>query len=149
MPEVNSLEELNARFLAYAESTYNLRPHSSLQGLSPMERYLKDKDRFRFVSSAEILEKVFLREAMRKVNKDATFSLLKRVYEVPQVLIGQSIVVRYDPEDLSKAYVKVRDSDDLLTVYPVRPVDNSKIVRRQNERRQIDYASLYGGGEMV
>lgn len=149
MSDIHSLEELNARFLAYAESTYNLRPHSSLQGLSPMERYLKDKEHFRFVSSVEILEKVFLREAMRKVNKDATFSLLKQVYEVPQVLIGQSIVVRYDPEDLSKSYVKVQDSDELLTVYPVRPVDNSKIVRRQNERRQIDYAALYGGGEKV
>lgn len=147
LSEIHSLEELNARFLAYAESTYNLRPHASLEGLSPMDRYLKDKDRFRFVSSPEYLERVFLHEVIRKAKKDATIALLNRVYEVPQSLIGQSVTVRFDPEDLSKIYVKVGEPPSLLMVYPVRPVDNSKIIRRQNQRRQIDYQSLYGGGE--
>ncbi|MEW6663135.1 MAG: Mu transposase C-terminal domain-containing protein [Bacillota bacterium] len=112
-----------------------------------MDRYLKDKHLFRFVSSTESLEQVFLHEAIRKVKKDATIALLKQVYEVPQSLIGQSITVRYDPEDSSKAYVKVGETSSLVTVYPVKPVDNSRIIRRQNERQQIDYALLYGGGE--
>ncbi|MCL6560911.1 MAG: DDE-type integrase/transposase/recombinase, partial [Firmicutes bacterium] len=62
--EVCSLEDLNARFLAYVEGTYNLRPHASLEGLSPLERYLKDKDRLRFVTSSESLERVFLHEVI-------------------------------------------------------------------------------------
>jgi len=143
--EIGSLAELNAKFLAYVESTYNIHPHTSLDGQSPMDRYLKDKERFKFVSSQEYLERVFLHEAIRKVKKDATISLLNKVYEVPQSLIGQAVTVRFDPEDLSKVYVKEGEPPSLLTVYPVQPVDNSKIIRRQNYRRQIDYAALYGG----
>jgi putative transposase len=145
LSEIHSLEELNAAFLSYAESTYNLRPHSSLDGQSPMERYLKDKDRFRYVVSAESLEQVFLHEAMRKVKKDATIALLNQVYEVPQSLIGQSVTVRFNPEDSSVVYVNVGEPPSLVPVYPVRPVDNSRITRQQNMRRQIDFSSLYGG----
>lgn len=143
LSEIHSLEELNTRFLAYAESVYNQKPHSSLDGLSPMERYLKDQERLSFVKSAEQLEKVFLHEAVRKVKKDATISILNRVFEVPQPLIGQSIKVRFDPEDLLKAFVQT--GEGLTPVYPVRPVDNSKIIRKQNIRREIDFATLYGG----
>jgi transposase InsO family protein len=146
-PDVCSLEELNARFLSYMESTYNVRVHKSLEGQTPMERFLKDKDRFRFVPSMEHLEKVFLHEANRKVKKDATISLLNKVFEVPQSLIDQSVAVRFDPEDLSKVFIKVGEPPSLLTVYPVRPIDNSRIIRKQNQRRQIDFVSLYGGGD--
>ncbi len=144
--EIHSLEELNAKFLTYAESTYNLRPHSSLEGLSPMERYLKDQNKLKFITSKESLEQVFLNEANRKVKKDATISLLNRVYEVPQSFIGQSVKVRFDVEDLSKVFLQTQASD-LITVYPVQPVDNSKIIRKQNQKPKIDFASLYGGGE--
>ncbi|MBS3887421.1 MAG: DDE-type integrase/transposase/recombinase [Dethiobacter sp.] len=146
-PEVCSLEELNARFLSYMESTYNVRVHKSLEGQTPMERFLRDKDRFRFVDSIEHLEKVFLHEASRKVKKDATISLLNKVFEVPQALIDQTITVRFDPDDLSKVYVKVGEPPSLLTIYPVRPIDNSRIIRKQNQRQQIDFVSLYGGGD--
>ncbi|WP_422880261.1 Mu transposase C-terminal domain-containing protein [Moorella sulfitireducens] len=83
----------------------------------------------------------------RKVKKDATIALNKQVYEVPQALIGRSITVRYDPDDPSKAFVKVGEPPSLVTVYQVRPVDNARIIRRQNAPPQIDYAALYGGGD--
>lgn len=52
------LEDLNTKFFHYVDTTYNLHTHSSLQGLAPMDRYLKDKDHFKFVSSLEWLEYV-------------------------------------------------------------------------------------------
>lgn len=147
LSEISSLEALNEQFSCYCQSTYNLRPHSSLEGRSPMERFLLDKDKLRNVSSEESLGQIFLHEATRKVKKDATISLNKKVFEVPQSLIGQSITVRFDPEDDSKAYVSLGNSPSQVPVYPVRPVDNSRITRAQNQRPPIDYASLYGGGE--
>lgn len=147
LSDISSLEALNEQFSCYCQSTYNLRPHSSLGGRSPMERFLLDKDKLRNVSSEESLEQIFLHEATRKVKKDATISLDRKVFEVPQSLIGQSITVRFDPEDDSKAYVSLGNSPSLVPVYPVRPVDNSRITRLQNQRPPIDYASLYGGGE--
>lgn len=144
--EVASLTELNSRFFNYAESTYNLKPHSSLNGFSPMERYLKDKSLFRFVSSKALLEQVFLHELIRKVNNDATIVLFKQVYEVPQNLIGQSVTIRFDPEDLSKVFLKTGEPPTLLPVYPVQAIDNSRMVRKQNQKQEIDFATLYGAG---
>jgi len=110
-----------------------------------MERYLKDQDHLRFVSCPESLEQVFLHEANRKVKKDATISLLNRVYEVPQSLIGQSVKVRFDLEDLSKVFVQTGEPPELLTVHPVRLVENSRIIRKQNQRPKIDFSALYEG----
>ena len=145
--QIHSLDELNQRFSAYAEGTYNMRPHSSLNGLSPLERYLQDTERLKFVASPEKIDQVFLHEALRKVKKDATIALLSQVYEVPQILIGQSVAVRYDPEDLSRAQVKIGEPPSLITVYPVRPIDNSRIIRKQNQKESIDYTSLYSGSD--
>lgn len=145
LQEIKSLEDLNAKFLEYVESTYNQRIHSSLDGLSPMERYLQDKERFCFIHKKEFLDQAFLHETMRKVNQDATINLLKKVYEVPQKFIGRKVTVQYDPEDLSRVYVKDLSFPEPVTVYPVRAVDNSKIPRKQNVRKQIDFAALFGG----
>jgi Homeodomain-like domain/Mu transposase, C-terminal len=144
--EVTSLAELNSRFLNYAESIYNLRPHSSLNGLSPMERYLKDQSFFRFVSSKALLEQVFLHELVRKVNHDATIVLCKQVYEVPQCLIGRSVIIRFDPEDLTKIFLKTGEPEVLLPILPVQAIDNSRMVRKQNQKQEIDFATLYGAG---
>ena len=144
--EVRSLSELNSQFLNYAESIYNLKPHSSLNGLSPMERYLKDRNFFRFVSSKALLERVFLHELIRKVNNDATIVLFKQVYEVPQNLIGQSVTIRFDPEDLAKVFLKTGEPDIYVPVYPVQAIDNSRIIRKQNQKQEIDFATLYGAG---
>ena len=146
LAELNSLADLNTRFQNYVESCYNLKPHSSLNGLSPMERYLKDKNCFRFVSSKELLDQIFLYEITRRVNNDATIVLFKKVYEVPQNLIKQLVTVRFDPDDLSKVFLKTGEPPVLVPVYPVQAIDNSKIIRKQNQKREIDFASLYGGG---
>ncbi|MBE3572832.1 MAG: Mu transposase C-terminal domain-containing protein [Moorella humiferrea] len=71
------------------------------------------------------------------MKKDAPLALNKQAYEVPQALIGHSITVRYDPDDPSKAYVKVGEPPSLVTVYPMRPVDNARIIRRLFPGRRI------------
>lgn len=81
-----------------------------------MERFLLDKDKLRYVSSEESLGQVFLHEATRKVKKDATISLAKKVFEVPQSLVEQSVTVRFDPEDDAKAYVSLGNPHSLVPV---------------------------------
>ena len=145
LESIQSLDDLNSRFNSYVESVYNLRIHSSLNNLAPLTRYLQDKDFLRFVSAKDKLDQVFLHEAVRKVNNDATIALNKQVYEVPQNFIGQSVTVRFDPENLAKVYLKAGEPPLEFTVYPVRAVDNSKVIRKQNQKRQIDFAGLFGG----
>ncbi|MCL6589119.1 MAG: Mu transposase C-terminal domain-containing protein [Firmicutes bacterium] len=61
-------------------------------------------------------------------------------------MIGQPVTVRFDPEDLSKVYLKAGNPPLNFTVYPVRAGDNSKISRKQNQKRKIVFAGLFGGG---
>jgi len=146
LKEILSLDDLNEKFAAYVDSTYNLRPHSSLDNLAPLSRYLQDKDYLRFVCAKDNLEEIFLSEAVRKVNNDATIALNNCIFEVPQNFIGQSVTVRFNPEDLSKVYLKAGDPPLNFTVYPVRAIDNSKIIRKQNQpKREIDFIGLFGG----
>lgn len=145
LTEIDSLDTLNSRFAAYIESSYNITVHSSLNGFAPMARYRRDTERFRFVSSKDLLEQIFLREVSRKVNLDSTIVLFKHVYEVPQRFIGQSVTVRFDSEDLSRVFLKSDDSSDLVPVFPVKSVDNSKMPRKQNQKLQINFATLFGG----
>jgi putative transposase len=145
LTEIDSLDTLNSRFAAYIESSYNITVHSSLNGLTPMARYRRDAERFRFVSSKDLLEQIFLREIYRKVNLDSTIVLSKHVYEVPQRFIGQSVTIRFDSEDLSRVFLKPDDSSDLIPVFPVKSVDNSRMRRKQNQKQQIDFATLFGG----
>jgi hypothetical protein len=63
----------------------------------------------------------------------------------PQLFIGRSVIVRFDSEDLSRVFLKPDDSSDLIPVFPVRAVDNSRIRRKQNQKQQIDFATLFGG----
>ncbi|MGI6036171.1 MAG: DDE-type integrase/transposase/recombinase [Limnochordia bacterium] len=136
---VSSLDELNRLNTAYFEGMYNQRPHSSLEGDSPIERFLRDQDQLRFATEVQ-LEHIFLHEVKRSVTKDATISLNRVIFEVPQIYCGRQVTVLYRPKDLSHAYLQ--SDSQLIPIEPVRTIDNAQIPRKQN----IDYTRFYEGG---
>jgi hypothetical protein len=137
--EIGSLDELNRLLESYIEGEYHRRPHSSLGGLSPMERYLKDKERIRVIDPEEC-ERAFLHEVRRTVSKDATILLDRTLFEVPQIFVGRRVRVLYRSGDSSEAFVDPEDGSELIRVLPLRPEDNSRIPRSQ----AIDYREVYG-----
>lgn len=137
--EIHSLDELNRLLESYIEGEYHRRPHSSLGGLSPMERYLKDKERIRVIDPEEC-ERAFLHEVRRTVSKDATILLDRKLFEVPQIFVGRRVRVLYRSGESSEAFVDPGDGSDLVRVLPLRPEDNSRIPRSQ----AIDYREVYG-----
>ena len=143
--EITSLDQLNQLNAAYTEGTYNLRKHSALNGLSPMERFMKDQERLRFVSR-DRLDQAFLHEEKRRVSKDATVSLNKTSYEVPQIYCGLQVTILFSPHDPSCVYLKPPGGGEPIRIQPVRAVDNSMIPRKQNLRDPLDYTKLYEGG---
>ncbi len=144
---IDSIDRLNELLLKFLEEKYHRNPHSSLDGRSPIDRYMDDQALLRFPTSKKEIEEAFLACVRRKVKGDATVSIDKVAFEVPQRFIGQSIVLRYDPDDLRSADILPADKSDPLTVYPVRPQDNALIPRAQNKKAWIDYQKLYSGGE--
>lgn len=137
-----SMEALNQRFADYLEHTYHNRPHSSLGGQTPMQRFLADQELLRFVSR-ERVDRAFLHEEERRVGKDATISVARVVFEVPQVYVGRRVHVLFRPDDLSTVWLR-EDNGSLLPVTPVRLTDNA-ITFRPRRSDPIDYVALTKG----
>ncbi len=99
-----TLEQLNALFRPWLSEGYNHREHSALAGKSPAQAFNQDSKPLRF-PGPEVLRDAFLWEKTRKVDKSACFSLEGMTYEAGIEWIGKSIMVRYDPFDLSQVEV--------------------------------------------
>ena len=137
-----SLDALNRRFAEYIEGVYHNRPHASLDGQSPMARFLADQEHLRFLP-ADRVEQAFLHEVERRVAKDATMSVDRAIFEAPQAFVGQKVRLLFRSGDLSQAWIRQSDGA-LIAVMPVRPVDNARIPRRKRSD-PIDYSMLSDG----
>jgi transposase InsO family protein len=126
LPQTPSLQQVQtqwARFLA----EYHGSAHSSLSQItgrptSPLDYYLGHLPAdVRYLQALD-LEDLFLIDATRRVNADATFRLVKRFWEVRPQLVGERILVRYNPQDLTR--VLYRPIQDPLAAFEQAfPVD--------------------------
>lgn len=94
---ISDLDELNDRFLAWAESVLNCRVHSET-GQTPIERFVAGGPPR--AADHALVQEAFRWSARRTVTKTATISLAGNRYQVDASLVGQKIELRYDPEDL-------------------------------------------------
>ncbi len=93
-----SLDLLNRRLGGYLERDYHDTPHRGLDGNTPFQQWALSADEVRYLDAATDLDDLFLFEAKRRVNNDRTVSLNGRVYEVDPLLVGRTVILRYDPE---------------------------------------------------
>ncbi|MGD8958089.1 MAG: DDE-type integrase/transposase/recombinase [Chromatiaceae bacterium] len=91
----HNLETLNRRLWAFIEGEYHHNPHRGLDGQTPLEHWAQVGSQVRFPDGA--LDDLFLAEQKRRVMNDRTVSLHGRVYEVDAVLVGETVILRYDP----------------------------------------------------
>jgi putative transposase len=101
---IASLDELNDRFAAWAESVLNTRVHAET-GQTPLARFLAAGPG-RAADPTLMLE-AFRWSALRVVAKTATVSLAGNHYQVDPSLVGHRVELRYDPEDLTQLTVFV------------------------------------------
>jgi putative transposase len=94
---IDSLEQLNDRFLAWSEEYLNCRIHRET-GETPIARFLAGGP-VRTVEPA-LLTEAFRWSALRRVTRTAMVSLLGNQYQVDPALVGRRVELRYDPEDL-------------------------------------------------
>ena len=124
---VSSLSVLNRSFWRWLEEDYHRRVHSSLN-MSPLDKYLSQINQIKLIKDPESLRRLFMKRETRRVNNDATISVSGRLFEVPPILIGQRIEVRFEPENLDEVLIFV-DSECLGKAVPVRLSDNARIKR--------------------
>lgn len=101
--DIQGLDELNRFLWGWLEAHYTHRIHSQT-GETPHERWEAGRHRIREVSPEELAD-TFLWEDERHVSKCGEVRLGGNCYPVPADLVGQRVMVRYDPYDLSTVKV--------------------------------------------
>ena len=107
MNEIKSLEELNLRFWKWLDEDYHKKPHSSLNGSTPLDFFMSQISRVKLCTDPAQLEEKFLLSIKRKVNHDGTFPINKILYETDIKFAGQRVEVRYDPQWLDTPFMPV------------------------------------------
>ena len=95
---LDSLQTLNRSLWAWIEGEYHNTPHRGIEGRTPLEQWALASAAVRYPDATFDLDEIFLFEARRRVHKDRTVSLNGRLYEVDPLLVGQRVILRYDPE---------------------------------------------------
>ena len=99
---IASFAELNDLFMAWAEQVANARAHAETKQ-APAKRFLESFTPD--IPSPAVLAEAFRWSVTRRVTKTATVSLFANRYGVGPELIGRTVELRFDPEDLSKVHV--------------------------------------------
>lgn len=95
------LERLNQLAMAWLGG-YHRRPHRGLQGQTPEARYQPPSYR---PVTLQLLEESFWQWEVRKVSLQGRIEFHKGLYFVDASLVGQTVIVRYDPFDLSRIVI--------------------------------------------
>jgi transposase InsO family protein len=163
--ETITLEQLNDLFWVWLRQCYHEKVHSATKQ-RPRLRFESDPHPLRQVS-LNIIQDAFLLETVRKVDKTGVISLDGFLYQVPLELMGQKVLLRYDPYDRSVLQVFCDDKrfpDATLLVVPERvnhqlsplPVNdqvkpesglNYLTLIEQKERQGLSYLGLENRGE--
>ena len=125
MRDFHTLDKLRGSLQQFVGS-YNKRIHSSLNGLSPQERFFSEPELIKRLPD-ETIEKSFLLELDRTVSADCVILINQTEYEVDYRFAKQRITIRFSP-DLSEIYVVEADGS-LSPIHLLNKHDNSYVKR--------------------
>lgn len=107
--DVATLPDLNESLWAWIECIYHHHEHSEIKQ-TPIARYTAGIEHVRPADS-ETLRLAFLWREKRKVRRNATISLQSNTYQVDPALAGRTLVLRFDPFDLSHVELYLDDAE--------------------------------------
>lgn len=120
-----TLETYRNDLLEYVNS-YNNSIHTSLNGLSPNQRFFDSNDQIIKVDNDD-LDSLFLLEIERKVSADSIVCIDSHDFEVPYQYASKKVTIRYSSDFLN---VFIVNPDNTLTkISHLDKIANSKIKR--------------------
>lgn len=119
-----TLDELNRRFEQWLDTQYHKAHHSGINEC-PIDRYFRNaaKNTIKTITEHE-LDNAFLNEITRKVRNDATVSINKKFYEVPQEYIGKIIKLSFPIDQVDKITIMDKNKP-VVQIKPVDMVENA------------------------
>ena len=133
LKDIHSLDELRTSLHTYVQK-YNQGIHSSLNGMSPQQRYLSESSLIHKLPE-EVIDKCFLLEIERKVSSDGVITIDHIEYEVDYRFAKQHITLRYSP-DFKDIFIVEADG----TLTPIRLLNKT-----ENAFVKRDKIKLCGG----
>ena len=132
---VASLHDVQVRLTAWVSQRYHARPHASLLGRSPAQRWAERQLRQR--SEDELAEALTVR-AGRRVRSDATVSVGGMDWELREsFLVGRNVQVARCFADRNRA-PWVEHEGQRYALHPVDPVANGKLRPRRARKPGVD-----------
>lgn len=125
MRDFHSLDELRGSLHTYVNA-YNVRPHSSLKGLSPQDRFFQEPALIQRLPDEQI-EHSFLLEIERRVSADSVIVIDQTEYEVDYRFAKRKITLRYTP-DMENIFV-VEADDSLTPIHILNKQENASVKR--------------------
>ena len=128
MKNFHSLSELQTCLLNYVQE-YQTTLHTSLNGLSPKERFFEEASIIKRLSDTTI-ERSFLLEYERRVTADNVIVLDEIEYEVPYQYAKQRITIRYS-KDLKTVYVIDKTTGEATPIRLLNKHENAHVKREK------------------
>lgn len=133
--DTGSLEALNRRLWSWIEGEYHQAPHRGLDGQTPLDAWAMRSADLRLPGPD--LRDLFLFEQKRRVHKDRTVSLDGVLYEVDAELVGEVVVLRYDPARRGAPVDVWHQGQKACTARVVDAYANC-FVKRNHERKTLE-----------
>lgn len=128
MDDFNSIDELRNSLFDFINS-YNKTAHSSLNKMSPRDRFFEESALIKRLSDEDI-ETSFMLEYERRVSADNVVVLNETEYEVPYIYAKQRITIRYSA-DFENVYVVNKNNGELTPIKLLNKHENSHIKREK------------------
>ncbi len=142
--EGETFDQINTAFDAWLEGRYHQRTHSAT-GQSPLQRFTSKMHCLRL--APENLTDHFRKTVRRRVNKDRTVVVDKRLFEAPVELISKRVEVLYHETDPERAEICLDGKSYGL----LRLVDlhvNSRVKRDKNNQVELSGAGKPSSGQL-
>lgn len=133
--QFKDLNDVKNSLSNFITKNYINKIHSSTK-MTPNDRWHQEYEKIIFLEE-NFIDESFLHRTFNKVRKDRTISFKNEYYEVPFKYIGQTIELRYNPNDLSKLYL-YEDNQKIQDIFKVDKISNSKSKRKNT----IDYSKV-------
>jgi len=145
--KISTLEELNRALSAWLDGYYHVRVHGGT-GETPKARLEKSRREPRRIPVTELID-IFLWEEERKVDKTGCVKVAGNLYEVDLELAGKTVVLRFDPFDLSVIQVWHNDRryDNALPLELNRPRHRRVKAKEAEKKAPVDGISFFEAAE--
>jgi putative transposase len=126
---ITSLDDINIKFHTWLESEYHRNPHRGLKGKTPLEVWLQKSHLITTIPADIDLDEVFQFEMKRRVYGDSTITLDGFLYEVPYILAGKNVKIRFSPFQERPVISVFYNNKNYGTARTVDTYANTKIKR--------------------